>query len=131
VDKLEGEIGGVKKSMDTIRDKGERMQEMLAKLQRAQVGMDERLKQCNMAKQALNVEIVSIDKLFTRSNAENMEAEEKMLSVLGEQMTVEKGSAGAAAQIQKRQKAVSPCIRAPTLQTNITVESRSTLEKRQ
>ena len=108
MDKLENEIQGVKKSMDTVKDKGERMQEMLAKLERAQSSMDERLQQCNMAKTALTAEITTTDKLFTRSNAENMAAEDKMLAVLGEQMTVQKGSAGAATHIQKKQKAVLP-----------------------
>ena len=96
----------VKKSMDTVKDKGERMQETLVKLERAQSSMDERLQQCNMAKQALHAEIGTTDKLFTRSNQENMATEEKMLSILGEQMTVQKGSAGAASHIQKKQKAV-------------------------
>ena len=94
--------------METVKDKGERMQEMLAKLERAQSSMDERLQQCNMAKTALTAEIATTDKLFTRSNAENMAAEDKMLAVLGEQMTVQKGSAGAATHIQKKQKAVLP-----------------------
>ena len=92
--------------MDTVKDKGERMQEMLAKLERAQSSMDERLQQCNMAKTALTTEISTTEKRFNRSNAENMAAEEKMLAVLGEQMTVQKGSAGAATHIQKKQKAV-------------------------
>lgn len=108
VEKLECEIQAVKKSMDTVKDKAERMQEMLSKLERAQSSMDERLQQCNMAKTALTAEIASTDKTFTRSNAENMGAEEKMIAVLGEQMTVQKGSAGAATHIQKKQKAVLP-----------------------
>jgi coiled-coil domain-containing protein 40 len=110
VEKLECDIQSVKKSMDAVKDKGERMQEMLTKLERAQSSMDERLQQCNMHKQALNTEITATDKLFTRSNAENMAAEDKMLAVLGEQLTVEKGSAGAAAHIQKKQKAVRPMV---------------------
>lgn len=107
MEKLEGEIATAKKSMSNMRDKGERLHNMLAKLDRAQADMDKNLERSAVEEQAISAEIAATDKLHMRANNENMLVEEKMVAVLGDQTTAEKGSAGTAAHVQKKRKAVS------------------------
>lgn len=106
MEKVEGEIASAKKSMFTMRDKGERLHNMFSKLERAQTDMDENLKRGAMEEQAISTEISATDKLHMKANNENMAVEERMVAVLGDQMTSEKGSAGTASHIQKKRKAV-------------------------
>eukprot|EP00892_Ulva_mutabilis_P005312 jgi/Ulvmu1/3152/UM015_0192.1 len=92
--------------MFSARDKGERLHNMFSKLERAQVDMDGNLKRGVMEEQAINAEIAASDKLHMKANNENMLVEEKMVAVLGDQTTSEKGSAGTAAHVQKKRKAI-------------------------
>lgn len=79
---------------------------MFSKLERAQTDMDENLKRGAMEEQAISTEISATDQLHMKANNENMAVEERMVAVLGDQMTSEKGSAGTASHIQKKRKAV-------------------------
>lgn len=106
IEKLETEINAAKKILFSMRDKGERMHNMYAKLERAQADMDQNLKRVSMEEQAILNEIAATDKLHMRANNENMSVEDKMVAVLGDQTTTEKGAAGTATHIQKKRKAV-------------------------
>jgi septal ring factor EnvC (AmiA/AmiB activator) len=106
VEKLEAEAASVERSIETMRANTDHLHETYAKLETANKTVDERLRFSGMETKALNSEIASTDKAFMKANAENAEAEEKMVSVLGDQTTVEKGSAGSAADIKKRRALV-------------------------
>lgn len=104
--KLETELASCERNTDTTKDKVEHLSEMLAKLEKAQNSMDEKLKRCGMERKAVQSEVASIDKAFMKASAQNVEVEEKMMSVLGDHTTVEKGSSGTAKEIQHLRKSV-------------------------
>jgi chromosome segregation ATPase len=106
MERLESELAACQRSIDATKDKGERLGEAFAKLEKAQASMDERLAQCALAKKALESQVAATDKAFMRASAQNVEVEEKMVSVLSEHTTVEKGAGGTAKQIQQLRKAV-------------------------
>ena len=97
--KLETELASCERNTDTTKDKVEHLSEMLAKLEKAQNSMDEKLKRCGMERKAVQSEVASIDKAFMKASAQNVEVEEKMMSVLGDHTTVEKGSSGTAKEL--------------------------------
>ena len=110
--KLERDLASAQRNCEAATAKGENAAEEFAKLERAQAAMDERLARCAAERRALEAEAAAVDKAFMRAAAQNVEVEERMVAVLGEQTTVEKGAGGTAKAIQRLRKDVrAPCQR--------------------
>jgi chromosome segregation ATPase len=100
MEKLESELGSAQRSIETTQDKAQHMGQVFQKLEKAQASMEDRLKRCTLEKRALQGEVNAKDKAFMKASAQNNSVEEKMVAVLGEQTTVEKGAGGTAKGIQ-------------------------------
>ena len=106
--KLEAEMENLRKALDTTRDRQRYLGDMFSKLDAALAAMEIKLKRCDMEGSALNKEIVVTDKAFMRADQDNSALEQRMVDVLGEQTTTEKGSGRTAADIQRLRKEVCP-----------------------
>ena len=106
MERLQNELAACERGVEATRDKAAHAAEELAKLENAQTCMDEQLQQCARQRKALDSEAAATDKAITKVNTQNAEVEEKILEVLGEHVTVEKGTGGAAKQIQALRKQV-------------------------
>lgn len=93
-------------SLEATRDRQRRLSETFSKLDQALAAMEGKLKRCDMEAAALDKEVASTDKAFMKASQENALLEERMVAVLGDQTTAEKGSGRTAADIQKLRKEV-------------------------
>jgi septal ring factor EnvC (AmiA/AmiB activator) len=106
VTKLEGELSNTQRTIDASKDKSVHLLESFQKLEHAQEHMEEKLGRCEMEKKALGAEITSVDKASTAIAGDCAKTDDSMISILGHQTTVEKGSSGTVKDIRKARSEV-------------------------
>eukprot|EP00899_Mesostigma_viride_P013156 jgi/Mesvir1/21841/Mv04224-RA.1 len=90
--KAEGEAEFLRRQIDLLRERGERLQETFAKLQRSLDQTSEAQEAGKSEARKLEVESGEVDKALVKVNNEMRATEDAMLTKLSEQMTEEKGA---------------------------------------